>query len=218
MNSGHFRIALQVLLAPGLDEGKPQRLKLPGLQWWPAFEARCPEKDEVCDMPSTREGLLAFLADLGIETNTVDHEPVFTVAESSALHAEIPGGHTKNLFLKDKKGRLFLVVLLHDAEVDLKTIHQKIGAQGRVSFGKADLLMEALGVEPGSVTPFALINDRDGHRVTPVFDEAMMREPLLNYHPLRNDATTAISNDDLLKFARACGHDPLVIAVSHSPS
>ncbi|WP_422378636.1 prolyl-tRNA synthetase associated domain-containing protein [Roseibium sp.] len=165
-------------------------------------------------MPAARDDLMAFFKDLGIEVSTVDHQPVFTVAESGDLHDRIPGGHTKNLFVKDKKGRLFLIVALHDAEIDLKKVHQIIGAQGRVSFGNADLLMEVLGVEPGSVTPFSLINDRDENRVIPVFDAAMMQHEVLNYHPLKNDATTAISAEDLLKFARACGHDPKVLAVS----
>jgi len=165
-------------------------------------------------MPATRDDLMAFFQDLGIEVTTVDHEPVFTVAESGDLHDRIPGGHTKNLFVKDKKGRLFLIVALHDAEIDLKKVHQIIGAQGRVSFGNAALLMDVLGVEPGSVTPFSLINDRDAQRVIPVFDAAMMQHDVLNYHPLKNDATTAISAGDLLKFARACGHDPQVLAVS----
>ncbi|WP_299478505.1 prolyl-tRNA synthetase associated domain-containing protein [uncultured Roseibium sp.] len=165
-------------------------------------------------MPATRDELMAFLADLEIEISTVDHQPVFTVAESGDLHDRIPGGHTKNLFVKDKKSRLFLIVLLHDATVDLKKVHQIIGAQGRVSFGNADLLMEVLGVEPGSVTPFSLINDREALRVTPVFDASMMQQEVLNYHPLKNDATTTISAQDLLKFARACGHDPKVLAAS----
>lgn len=165
-------------------------------------------------MPATRDDLMAFFQDLSIEVTTVDHQPVFTVAESGDLHERIPGGHTKNLFVKDKKGRLFLIVALHDAEIDLKKVHQVIGAQGRVSFGNADLLMEVLGVEPGSVTPFSLINDREAQRVIPVFDAAMMQHEVLNYHPLKNDATTAISAGDLLKFARACGHDPQVLAVS----
>jgi len=165
-------------------------------------------------MPATRDDLMAFLSDLGIEVSTVDHQPVYTVAESGDLHDRIPGGHTKNLFVKDKKGRLFLIVALHDAEIDLKKVHQIIGAQGRVSFGNAELLMEVLGVEPGSVTPFSLINDREANRVTPVFDAAMMRHEILNYHPLKNDATTAIRADDLMKFARACGHDAQVLAVS----
>lgn len=165
-------------------------------------------------MPATREELMAFFESQGLAVSTVDHEPVFTVAESGDLHERIPGGHTKNLFLKDKKGRLFLVVALHDATINLKKIHEVIGGQGRVSFGNADLLMQVLGVLPGSVTPFALINDRDAQRVTPVFDAAMMRHSVLNFHPLQNNATTAISNSGLLAFARACGHDPLVLAVS----
>ena len=99
-------------------------------------------------MPATRAELLAFLDDLGIASTTHDHEAVFTVSESTEVHDRMPGGHTKNLFLKDKKGRIFLVVALHDAEIDLKSLHQKIGAQGRLSFGKPDLLMEVLGVEP----------------------------------------------------------------------
>lgn len=165
-------------------------------------------------MPATRDDLMAFLSDLGIEVSTVDHQPVYTVAESGDLHERIPGGHTKNLFVKDKKGRLFLIVALHDAAIDLKKVHQIIGAQGRVSFGNAELLMEVLGVEPGSVTPFSLINDREEKRVTPVFDAAMMRHEILNYHPLKNDATTSINAEDLMKFARACGHEVQVLAVS----
>jgi Ala-tRNA(Pro) deacylase len=165
-------------------------------------------------MPATRDNLMTLFKDLGIEVSTIDHDPVFTVAESGDLHEKIPGGHTKNLFLKDKKSRLFLIVALHDAEIDLKKAHQIIGAQGRVSFGNADLLMEVLGVEPGSVTPFSLINDKDAHRVTPIFDAAMMQHKILNYHPLKNDATTSISSEDLLKFASACGHNYQVLSVS----
>ncbi|QFT29708.1 Prolyl-tRNA editing protein ProX [Labrenzia sp. THAF82] len=165
-------------------------------------------------MPASRDDLMTFFKDLEIEVTTTDHDPVFTVAESGDLHDRIPGGHTKNLFVKDKKGRLFLIVLLHDAEVDLKKVHQIIGGQGRVSFGNADLLMDVLGVEPGSVTPFSLVNDRESQRVTPVFDAAMMQHDVLNYHPLKNDATTSISASDLLKFAKACGHSVAVLAVS----
>jgi len=165
-------------------------------------------------MPASRDELMTFFKDLEIPVTTVDHDPVFTVAESGDLHDRIPGGHTKNLFVKDKKGRLFLITTLHDAEIDLKKVHQIISAQGRVSFGNADLLMDVLGVEPGSVTPFSLINDRDAQRVTAVFDAAMMQQDILNYHPLKNDATTAISAQDLIKFAKACGHDPQVLAVS----
>ncbi|MBO0346650.1 prolyl-tRNA synthetase associated domain-containing protein [Roseibium limicola] len=165
-------------------------------------------------MPATRSELMNFLENLGIPVQTTEHEPVFTVAESGDLHQRIAGGHTKNLFLKDKKGRLFLVVALHDATIDLKTIHQVIGAQGRVSFGKADLLMEVLGVAPGSVTPLALINDRQEQRITPIFDAQMMAHETLNYHPLLNNATTSIARDDLVSFAKACGHTPQILAVS----
>lgn len=165
-------------------------------------------------MPASRDELMSFFEELGISVTTLDHEPVFTVAESGDLHDRIPGGHTKNLFVKDKKGRLFLITTLHDADIDLKKVHQIIGAQGRVSFGNADLLMEVLGVEPGSVTPFSLINDRDAQRVTAVFDAAMMNHDVLNYHPLKNDATTSITAGDLIRFAKACGHEPQVLAVS----
>ena len=164
-------------------------------------------------MPATREDLMNRLKELGIETSTMDHEPVFTVSESSKLDRELEGGHTKNLFVKDKKGRLFLVVALAHATIDLKQLHKVIGAQGRVSFGNAELLEEVLGVKPGSVTPFALINDTE-HRVTPVLDAAMMAFETLNYHPLSNDATTSIARDDLLAFVRACGHEPQVLPVS----
>lgn len=164
-------------------------------------------------MPASRDDLMQRFETLGIETSTLDHRPVFTVAESSGLERDLPGGHTKNLFLKDKKGRLFLVVALNDAAIDLKAIHGKIGGSGRVSFGKPELLMEMLGVKPGSVTPFSLINDSE-QRVTPVFDAAMMEYDVLNFHPLSNDATTTIARDDLLRFARSCGHEPLIVAVS----
>ncbi|MDJ0930517.1 prolyl-tRNA synthetase associated domain-containing protein [Breoghania sp.] len=164
-------------------------------------------------MPATREDLMARLDELGIETRTIDHERVFTVAESSKIDRDIEGGHSKNLFLKDKKGRLFLVVALSDATIDLQHVHKVIGAQGRVSFGNADLLEEVLGVMPDSVTPFALMNDTE-HRVTPVFDAQMMTHELLNYHPLSNDATTTIARDDLIAFARACVHELQILAFS----
>ena len=164
-------------------------------------------------MPATRQDLMTRFDELGIQTTTVDHERVFTVAESSRIDREIEGGHTKNLFLKDKKGRLFLVVALSDATIDLKRVHTLIGAQGRVSFGNAELLEDVLGVTPGSVTPFALINDTQ-QRVQPILDAAMMAHDTLNYHPLSNDATTSIARADLLAFVRACGHEPQIIAVS----
>ena len=163
-------------------------------------------------MPATRAELFARLAALGIETATLEHEAVFTVEQSSKLERTLPGGHTKNLFLKDKKGALFLVVALGSARIDLKTLHKQLGSD-RLSFGKPELLMEVLGVAPGSVTPFALINDT-GRRVTVVLDQDMMRHERLNYHPLENTATTNIAREDFVAFIRACGHEPRVLAVS----
>lgn len=165
-------------------------------------------------MAATRAELLDYLKNLGIQVTTLDHEPVFTVSESSALERDVPGAHTKNLFLKDKKGRLFLIVALNDADINLKQAHQVIGAQGRLSFGSGEQLAEKLGVKPGSVTPFALINDRDEHNVTPVLDAAMMQNDILNFHPLKNDATTTISAKDLEKFIASCGYEVKILAVS----
>jgi Ala-tRNA(Pro) deacylase len=161
----------------------------------------------------TPDKLLAFLDSLGIAHKTVTHPPVFTVEEARALRGQLPGGHTKNLFLRDKKHALYLVVVDEDASVDLKGLHRLLGASGRFSFGSADLLEEVLGVTPGSVTPFAAINDRQA-RVTVVLDAAMMEHETLNYHPLINTMTTAISRDDLVKFLEATGHPPRIERVS----
>lgn len=146
----------------------------------------------------------------GIATRTVRHDPVFTVGESRDLRGRIPGGHTKNLFLKDKKGRLFLVVAEEDHVVDLKTLHTRIGAQGRLSFAGAEPMLRHLGVEPGSVTAFGLICDRERH-VTLVLDRGLLAHDILNCHPLTNRATTSIARDDLLALFAATGHDPLVV-------
>ena len=163
-------------------------------------------------VPATRHDLFARLAELGIQAETVEHEAVYTVAESSKLERELPGGHTKNLFLKDKKGALFLVMALGRAQIDLKTLNKRIGSD-RLSFGRPELLMEVLGVPPGSVTPFALMNDKD-RRVTVILAADMMQHERLNYHPLENTATTNIARGDLLRFIRACGHEPRVVAVA----
>ena len=163
-------------------------------------------------MPASPDELLAYLANLGVETSTVDHPPLFTVEELQALRGAIPGGHTKNLFVKDKKGRLFLLVLGEETEVDLKRVHERIGGQGRVSFGSADLLEEVWGVRPGAVTPFGAINDRDS-RVTVVLDEAMLAHERLNFHPLINTRTTGLASLDLVKFLRATDHEPMIVAL-----
>jgi len=164
-------------------------------------------------MPTSPEALLAYLADLSIETSTVEHASLHTVEDSQALRGDIPGGHTKNLFVKDKKGRLFLLVLGEEAAVDLKHVHEKIGAQGRVSFGSAELLEEVWGVRPGAVTPFGAINDKAA-LVNVVLDEALMRHERLNFHPLVNTRTTGVAGADLVKFLRATGHEPMIVALA----
>ena len=164
-------------------------------------------------MPKTEAELFAFLAELGIAVETRRHPPLFTVADSQALRGEIAGGHTKNLFLKDKKDNVFLVSVGEEAEVDLKQIHHLIGASGRVSFGKPELLMELLGVVPGAVTVFGLINDTT-RRVKVVLDQALMAHAVINAHPLTNEATTSIAAADLIKFVEATGHDAVILKVS----
>ncbi len=164
-------------------------------------------------MPKTETELFAFLADLGIKVTTRRHPPLFTVADSQSLRGEIDGGHTKNLFLKDKKDRFFLVTVDEEAAVDLKQIHHLIGASSRVSFGKPEMLMELLGVVPGAVTVFGLINDTE-RRVTLVLDAALMENETINAHPLTNEATTSIAASDLLRFVKATGHEPVVLKVS----
>jgi Ala-tRNA(Pro) deacylase len=163
-------------------------------------------------VPATRQDLFARLRDLGITTETMEHAAVFTVEQSSRLERGLPGGHTKNLFLKDKKDRLFLVVALGRAQIDLKQLHTILGSD-RLSFGRPELLLEVLGVPAGSVTPFALINDT-ARRVTVILDADMMRHERLNYHPLENTATTNIGRDDLVRFIRACGHVPKILPVA----
>ncbi|MBB4009115.1 prolyl-tRNA synthetase associated domain-containing protein [Allorhizobium taibaishanense] len=164
-------------------------------------------------VPKTPADLFAFLDGLGIEHKTLTHPPVFTVAESVSLRDEIPGGHTKNLFVKDKKDQFFLLTVEENAVVDLKTVHLTIGAASKVSFGKPEKLMEYLGVVPGSVTAFGAINDSE-HKVTFVLDADLMQHDIINCHPLSNDATTSIGRDDLLRFLAATGHEAVVLKVT----
>lgn len=159
--------------------------------------------------PASRLSLLAYLDALGIAHRTVDHAPVFTVAEGDAIKDAMPGGHTKNLFLKSKKNELVLISAHQDTAVALNALHRKLGT-GRLSFGKPELLGEALGVTPGSVTAFAIVNDPD-QRVRFILDQALMDYDIVNFHPLKNDATTAISSADLLTFVRALGREPEIM-------
>ena len=163
-------------------------------------------------MPAGRADLFALFDQLGIATSTVEHPPLFTVEQSQALRGTIPGGHTKNLFLKDKKDKVYLVVAEEDAEIDMKSLHKRIGS-ARLSFGKPELLAQLLGLTPGAVTPFGAINDRGG-RVTVILDADLMRHERLNFHPLENTATTNIAADDLVRFLRHTIHEPRIVEVS----
>lgn len=162
--------------------------------------------------PVSREALLAWLEAAGIRTRTHDHPPIFTVEEGRDLKLEMPGGHTKNLFLKDARGALILISALQSTRVPLNRLHRTLGC-GRLSFGKPELLEEALGVTPGSVTAFALVND-PVRRVRFILDAALMAQDPLNFHPLRNDATTAISRADMMRFLALLGREPEIVDVS----
>jgi Ala-tRNA(Pro) deacylase len=168
-------------------------------------------------MPTTPDQLFAALDALGIAHATVQHPPLFTVEQSRALRGQIPGGHTKNLFLRDKKNALYLVVAEEDAEIELKGLHRLLGATGRFSFGSADLLREVLGVTPGAVTPFGAINDSEG-RVAVVLDAALMAHETINCHPLVNTMTTSLRRGDLVKFLQSTGHEPRIERVSARPA
>jgi Ala-tRNA(Pro) deacylase len=163
-------------------------------------------------MAVDRKRLFARLAELGIASTTVEHKPMFTVEQSQALCESLPGAHTKNLFLTDKDGCVVLVVAKDDTRVDLKLVASRLNS-GRLSFGNAELLAKVLGVVPGSVTPFALINDSEV-RVTVVADSELLAFAEVNCHPLENTATTRLATADLFRFIRACGHEPLVLPVS----
>ncbi|MGB0694561.1 MAG: prolyl-tRNA synthetase associated domain-containing protein [Rhodospirillaceae bacterium] len=158
---------------------------------------------------ASQEDLLAKLTALDISHEVFSHPPVFTVEEAAATHGTIPGVHCKNLFLRDAKKKPWLVVCPFDRAIDMKALPDLIGSK-RLSFGSADRLMEYLGVEPGSVTPFALINDPD-HTVRVVLDAWMMEQPIVTYHPLVNTATVSLASGDLLRFIADCGHDPAIV-------
>jgi Ala-tRNA(Pro) deacylase len=162
-------------------------------------------------MPSTPETVFAALDALGIAHPTVSHAPLFTVEQSQALRGRIPGAHTKNLFLKDRKDAMFLVTVMEDAVIDLKTLPERIGAQ-RLSFGSAERMMTYLGIEPGSVSPLAAINDT-ACRVSVILDAELMRHDIINAHPLVNTMTTSLKRDDLVAFLASIGHPPRIVGV-----
>lgn len=161
--------------------------------------------------PLTEADLTAMLADLAIRPVRHSHPPLFTVEDSRALRGDIPGGHTKNLFLKDKKGALYLVTTMEDRPIRMKALERLIGS-ARLSFGKPDLLREVLGVEPGAVTPLAIANDRAG-RVDLVLDADLLKHEVINVHPLHNEATLGLRREDLVRFIRHTSHEPRILSL-----
>ncbi len=162
-------------------------------------------------LPTSPQQLLDYMAGLGIACRTVEHPPLFTVEDSKALRGDLPGLHIKNLFVRDRRETMFLVVAQEDRRVDLKALAERLGA-GKLSFGSADRLMTYLGVLPGAVTPLAAINDPGG-AVKVCLDRTLLQDEPVNCHPLVNTMTTALSADDLLRFLRATGHEPLLIDI-----
>jgi len=156
------------------------------------------------------DGLFVRFRELGIAFKNHEHPPLHTVAESKALRGKLPGSHIKNLFLRDKKRRYFLVTVFEDRDVDLKWLRQQVGAQGTLSFGSTEALNDLLGVEPGAVTPLGVVNDPEG-KVEAYLDKSLMEANLINAHPLRNDMTIALSIDDLFRFMTEMGHAPHLI-------
>ncbi len=171
------------------------------------------DKDEPAaedpELPTSPGALLRRLEELGIQSKSVMHPPVFTVEEAKALRGSLPGAHIKNLFLRNKKGAMWLVTCLEDRAIDLKALANALEA-GRFSFGSADRLMTCLGVRPGSVTPFAVINDTE-HAVRMVLDKGILGKDPVNAHPLVNDMTTALESADLIRFLEAEGHPPQIL-------
>ncbi|MBE7636214.1 prolyl-tRNA synthetase associated domain-containing protein [Sneathiella sp. P13V-1] len=162
-------------------------------------------------MAVTPDELFEKLDQFGIKVETHHHKPVFTVEDAQTVSRTLAGGHSKNLFLKDKNGDLYLLVCLENTKVNLKALKKQIGAKN-LSFGKPELLEEVLGVTPGSVTPFALINDTE-HRVKVLLDSLMMEEEFLNFHPLINDKTTQISQEGLKSFIEQTGHEAQILTL-----
>ena len=162
------------------------------------------------DSKAGQDELYALFDAHGIAYRHHTHPALFTVAESRALRGELPGAHTKNMFMKDKKGAIWLATCIEDRQIRIRDLERELGAKG-FSFGKEDLLWETLGVLPGAVTPFGLINDREARRVRVALDAQMLEQDPLNFHPLHNEATTAIAKDDFLRFLAITGHEPVLV-------
>jgi len=166
-------------------------------------------------LPTSPQQLIDHLDSLGIAHHLVKHPPLFTVEDSKALWGDLPGHHIKNLFLRDKRETMFLVVAQEDRRIDLKALAPVLGA-GKLSFGSAERLMKYLGVLPGAVTPFAAINDTN-KEVNVFIDRTIMGAGKVHCHPLVNDMTVALEPDDLLRFLRATGHEPRLIDIPERP-
>jgi Ala-tRNA(Pro) deacylase len=168
------------------------------------------------NLPTSPDQLLQRLKELGIESHTIDHEPVFTVEESQGLRGQLPGGHVKNLFLRNKKEEMWLVTVEESKRVDLKALGETLtgasGSAAKLSFGSPDRLMKYLGVIPGAVTPFAVINDKE-RAVRMVLDRDLLRFDRVHAHPLVNFKATALAPADLLRFLEAEGHPPQVLEI-----
>ena len=162
-------------------------------------------------VPATPEDLFAFLDRLGIAHSTVTHPPFFTVEEGRPFHDRIPGLHCKNLFIKDRKGGIWHVVLPADKRADLGALEKLLGAP-RFSFARPEVLWEVEQLTPGSVTPFGLINDT-ARQVTVVLDADMLTSETVNFHPLHNEASTTLRAADLVTFVRALGYTPVIVTV-----
>ena len=160
--------------------------------------------------PQEETRLLAFLDEIGVSYDLHRHAALFTVEDSKAATAHLPGAHTKNMFLKERKGGFWLVTCLEDRRIRIKHLEKAIGAK-RLSFGAAEDLWDKLGVRPGAVTPFAAYTDRDAHQVRVALDAQMMAISPQNFHPLHNEATIAVSADGLTNFFAATGHQPELV-------
>lgn len=171
-----------------------------------------PDAPETADPAAIEAPLMARLASLGIAAAVYRHPPLHTVTESQAQRGRMPGGHIKNLFVRDKKRRYWLVTVPEDADIDLKALRHRLGATGNLSFGAADALFESLGVRPGAVTPFAVMNDTAG-AVGFALERSLLETAPINAHPLHNEATIAVAPDDLLRFVTACDHPPLLFGL-----
>lgn len=172
--------------------------------------------EQAGSQPMTDADLFAKLDAMGIAHHTVEHEAAYTVDQAQHLRGELEGAHIKNLFLRDKKKNIWLVTVLEERDVDLKALRGVLGAKGNLSFGSPELLMECLGVIPGSVTPLGVVNDREG-RVSVVLDKGILDHDQANVHPLRNDRTTQIASPDLLKLLEAEAHPPTILDFADLP-